>query len=206
MEFAFDCQSLFEVDEDGIAVLFGKQVRDCAQPSQTRGFGSLQSPLKSSPAQQIASIIDRMGAASAAAQKLATVITTTAKFADTEQLIYLKVSGGRAEGFLKVGAKKLFHRDLGGRVHELNLQCVLDFYVHESLQRLGIGNLIFLKMLRHLAAKPNKLGYDRPSNKLLGFLSKNYDLKSYIPQNNNFVVYDAFWKVPRVLEGLRNTR
>lgn len=195
MEFPFDCRSLFDVDEDGIAVISGKHHKDCGQPTQTRGYGTQPSPAKASPSQQIGLIIDRMGDASAKSQKLPAVITTMAKFASTDQIIYLKVSASRAEGILKVGPKKLFHRDVAGRINEINPMCVLDFYVHESLQRVGLGNLIFLKMLSHLNIKPNKLGYDRPSGKLLGFLSKNYDLKSYVPQNNNFVVYDAFWKV-----------
>jgi len=40
---------------------------------------------------------------------------------------------------------------------------------------------------------PSKIAYDKPSNKLLGFLKKHYNLESYIPQNNNFVVYNEYW-------------
>jgi len=38
------------------------------------------------------------------------------------------------------------------------------------------------------------LGYDRPSNKLLKFLEKNFKLTEYVPQNNNFVVYDDYFE------------
>ena len=48
-------------------------------------------------------------------------------------------------------------------------------------------------MLQAEGLTPEKLGYDRPSEKLIGFLGKNYGLKKYIPQNNNFVVVDAYW-------------
>lgn len=41
---------------------------------------------------------------------------------------------------------------------------------------------------------PANLAYDRPSPKLLGFLKKHYGLASYIPQNNNFVVYSAYFE------------
>ena len=34
------------------------------------------------------------------------------------------------------------------------------------------------------------LAYDRPSPKLLGFLRKHYGLTEYVPQNNNFVVFE----------------
>ena len=37
---------------------------------------------------------------------------------------------------------------------------------------------------------PEKLAYDRPSEKLLCFLKKHYNLAKYIPQNNNYVIYD----------------
>ena len=40
---------------------------------------------------------------------------------------------------------------------------------------------------------PEKLGYDRPSPKLLAFCAKHYGLKKYVPQNNTFVVFDAYW-------------
>ncbi len=41
--------------------------------------------------------------------------------------------------------------------------------------------------------EPRKLGYDRPSPKLRGFLSKHYRLKNYVPQNNNYVVFDDYF-------------
>ena len=37
---------------------------------------------------------------------------------------------------------------------------------------------------------PEKMAYDRPSYLLLGFLRKHYNLVSYIPQNNKYVIYD----------------
>jgi alpha-tubulin N-acetyltransferase 1 len=36
-------------------------------------------------------------------------------------------------------------------------------------------------MLRQEMIRPEKLAYDRPSPKLLGFLKKHYNLKNYIP-------------------------
>lgn len=42
--------------------------------------------------------------------------------------------------------------------------------------------------------RPERLGYDRPSEKLLGFLAKHYSLKRYMPQNNNYVVYNAYFE------------
>jgi alpha-tubulin N-acetyltransferase 1 len=36
-------------------------------------------------------------------------------------------------------------------------------------------------MLKAEGVRPEKLGYDRPSEKLIGFLGKHYGLKKYIP-------------------------
>lgn len=40
---------------------------------------------------------------------------------------------------------------------------------------------------------PEKLAYDRPSPKLIGFLKKHYGLSKFIPQNNNFVIFDQYF-------------
>jgi alpha-tubulin N-acetyltransferase 1 len=48
-------------------------------------------------------------------------------------------------------------------------------------------------MLTHEKAKPEKLAYDRPSEKLLGFLAKHYGLKRFTPQNNNYVVFASYF-------------
>jgi alpha-tubulin N-acetyltransferase 1 len=48
---------------------------------------------------------------------------------------------------LKVGVKKLFVRNRAGLIIEINPMSVLDFYVHESVQRGGHGKDLFEKML-----------------------------------------------------------
>jgi alpha-tubulin N-acetyltransferase 1 len=84
-------------------------------------------------------------------------------------------------GILKVGVKKLFIRNDFGAIKEISPLCVLDFYVHESVQRGGQGKALFEKMLDAEGVKPEKFGYDRPSEKLLGFLAKHYGLKRFVP-------------------------
>ena len=90
----------------------------------------------------------------------------------------MKVHENRALGFIKTGTKSLYLNVAGGMKH-INARCVLDFYVHESLQRMGLGKELFECMLKYEGLGPEKFGYDRPSNKLLGFLSKHYGLKNY---------------------------
>ena len=52
-------------------------------------------------------------------------------------------------------------------------------------------------MLSKEAVRPEKLAYDRPSNKLIGFCAKHYGLRKYVPQNNKYVVFDAYWGEPK---------
>lgn len=50
-------------------------------------------------------------------------------------------------------------------------------------------------MLEKERAEPRLIAYDRPSPKLFGFLKKHYGLSSHVPQNNNFVIFNAYWDV-----------
>jgi alpha-tubulin N-acetyltransferase 1 len=59
----------------------------------------------------------------------------------------MRVEGNKVLGLLKVGMKKLFIRNEAGTIKEITPMCVLDFYVHESVQRGGQGRLLFEKML-----------------------------------------------------------
>ena len=142
------------------------------------------------------SIIDQMGSASSRAQRLGGTITSAAKFFGSDNKLYMMAEGSKVIGLLKVGKRNLFHRDDHGRIREIKPLCVLDFYVHESVQRGGYGKMLFERMLQQENQRPEKLGYDRPSEKLIAFCAKHYGLSKYIPQNNNFVVYDAYWGAP----------
>ncbi len=60
---------------------------------------------------------------------------------------------GLVVGILKVGPKHLYIYDSNGQVHERTPLCVLDFYVHESQQRLGFGKRLFDTMLEVCSTK-----------------------------------------------------
>lgn len=51
-------------------------------------------------------------------------------------------------GMLKMGCKHLYVFDAGGNNHEVSARCVLDFYIHESKQRMGLGRRLFQHMLK----------------------------------------------------------
>ena len=118
------------------------------------------------------------------------------RFAGSDQRLYLKVDGATVQGFIKVGTKDLFYRDPSGRCKEISPLCVLDFYVHDTVQRQGLGKTLFMKMISSENVIPSKLAYDRPSPKLLKFLGKHFSLSQYVAQNNNFVIYDDYFRAP----------
>lgn len=107
----------------------------------------------------------------------------------------MKVEDNKALGFIKTGQKNLFIT-VGGQMKQINARCVLDFYVHESVQRCGLGKKLFEKMMANEKLAPWKYGYDRPSEKLLAFLAKHYLLSNYTEQVNHFVVYEEYFTGP----------
>lgn len=54
---------------------------------------------------------------------------------------------------------------------------------------------LFEKMLLVENSEPHLIAYDRPSPKLIGFLAKHYGLRNYIPQNNNFVIFNEYFEL-----------
>lgn len=103
----------------------------------------------------------------------------------------------KAPPFFQVGNKTLFVTSEGNpQLREIRPLCVLDFYVHESCQRTGVGRFLFDHMLSEQSFLPAKLAYDRPSPKLLAFLKKHFGLYKYVPQTNNFVVFNEYFLGP----------
>jgi len=158
---------------------------------------------------ELAALVDALGVDSARAQGLGAPVTAFAKLRLSNDRVYVAVhqpaaeaaapepanSGGApsrmAVGLLKVGEKDLFHWSRDGTLRELRQQrCVLDFYVAEAFQRRGLGKELFETMLAQEHCHPAALAYDRPSPKLLGFLAKHHALTKYVPQQNQFVLFD----------------
>ncbi|KAM6188525.1 alpha-tubulin N-acetyltransferase 1 isoform 2-T2 [Sarcoramphus papa] len=156
--------------------------------------------------QQLRTVIDELGKASAKAQGLPAPVTSAARMEANRHVLYiLRDADGRGTpkgaviGFLKVGYKKLFLLDRNGAHNEAEPLCVLDFYIHDSLQRHGYGRELFQHMLQSERVDPWRLAVDRPSEKLLAFLRKHYGLTDAIPQVNNFVIFEGFFSNRPVL-------
>ncbi|XP_059693360.1 alpha-tubulin N-acetyltransferase 1 isoform X5 [Haemorhous mexicanus] len=131
------------------------------------------------------------------AQGLSTPVTSAARMESNRHVLYIlrdtRCPRGAVLGFLKVGYKKLFLLERDGSHVEVEPLCVLDFYIHESQQRRGLGRELFREMLQRERVQPHKLAVDRPSEKLLGFLRKHFGLCDLIPQVNNFVIFEGFF-------------
>ena len=81
-----------------------------------------------------------------------------------------------------------------------HMQLLIDFYMPELSQITSIRNdprsrfVTQLCLFKVEGIKPHHLAVDRPSHKFLAFLQKHYHLKASIPQVNNFVVFDSFFR------------
>jgi alpha-tubulin N-acetyltransferase 1 len=150
-------------------------------------------------ASKISDILDVLGKSSAEAQGLKNAITSSERLRNSEHTVYLlidpegKSGQGSVVGLLKVGRKKLYLFDAAGAQHEMQPLCVLDFYIHDSKQRMGYGKALYEHMLREEKTSPQYLAIDRPSGKFLGFLCKHYGLEKILPQGYNFVVFEGFF-------------
>ncbi|XP_067830103.1 alpha-tubulin N-acetyltransferase 1 [Heptranchias perlo] len=186
MEFAFDINPLFP---ERITVL-----------DHHLQLGRRANCSKADLEHQLATVLDKMGETSAKAQLLSAPITSASRMRINRHRLYLLKDGlanhgkGAAIGFLKVGHKNLFVLDGRGAHNEMEPLCVLDFYVHLSLQRHGYGKELFDYMIQYEGIKPQHLAIDRPSSKFLCFLRKHYGLAATIPQVNNFVVFESFFR------------
>ncbi|XP_054733239.1 alpha-tubulin N-acetyltransferase 1-like isoform X2 [Anastrepha obliqua] len=149
---------------------------------------------------KVSEIIDHLGELSAVAQKLTKPVTSAQKLRSSEnQTVYLMADVNEYDsnvviGLLKIGTKNLYLFDSIGQTRKVDkVPCILDFYIHDSRQRTGIGKKLFDIMLSEESWIPVKCAVDRPSEKLLNFLKKYYGLENIIPQANKFVLYKGFF-------------
>lgn len=153
-------------------------------------------------AQLVRKAIDSIGELSAKAQGLSKPITSHAQMLACDNRLYLSVGKDSLRGLLRVGGRQLFvHRKQSSEYVQTSPLCVLDFFVCTALQRGGEGRALFDFMCQREGTCAAALGYDRPSHKFLAFLRKHFDLASFIPQLNHFVVFDEYWRRTRGTSG-----
>ncbi|KRW99484.1 hypothetical protein PPERSA_07969 [Pseudocohnilembus persalinus] len=80
-----------------------------------------------------------MGELSRKAQGLGQIVTSYEKLSANDDILFLKVFQNKVQGILRIGKKNLFYSDRTGKMINIQPMCLLDFYIHESCQRSGIG-------------------------------------------------------------------
>ncbi|VDK73483.1 unnamed protein product [Litomosoides sigmodontis] len=158
--------------------------------------------------------INNMGALSIAAQGLKRALTTYDKIinSDDGQVLYLlwrknqnNENASIIIGLLKIGYKNLYLMDQSMRSFKITPLCVLDFYVHDTLQRQGYGHALFDYMLQHENSSAENVAIDKPSQSLLQFMNKHYGLSDPIWQVTNFVVYPPFFENIKLCDSTTST-
>ncbi|KAL3073988.1 hypothetical protein niasHS_006242 [Heterodera schachtii] len=155
--------------------------------------------------------IDQIGQLAAESRSLKRPVTSFARFADSpdEQALYLlwepltsdqpTANGGpssRIYGYLKVVRdRRLYLVDGEGRQFVTTPLCVLDFFIHQSVQHQGKGAQLFRAMLKaegDLGA--HRCAFDKPSDEFLHFLARHFSLERPLWQPNSFVVFPSFFE------------
>ncbi|CAI5446960.1 unnamed protein product [Caenorhabditis angaria] len=153
----------------------------------------LQDPL-------VYSSIDSLAKLSAHCLNLRAPLTTCEKLINSDNTLYLawkfdeEQNVSRLLGFAKVGRKQLFLYDSQMQTYEGEILCLLDFYVHFSAQRQGVGKQLIDYLLAQEHAEPYQLALDNPSVTLLGFMSQKFGMSKPVWQNTNFVVFDELFQ------------
>ena len=181
MQFNFDCEEILDCNQNGYSILEG-----ACHNNIPPGYKAY-----------IKEILDKMGELSSKSQNLLVNVTTTNRFFPSDHTLIIKADKNKVLGYIKVGPKRLFLRDIICNYHERKTLCVLDFYIYDTEQRKGLGKEIFDFMLNYKKINPGELAYDRPTLRFLAFLKRNYGLENYIQQENNFTIYDEFFESER---------
>jgi len=144
-------------------------------------------------------IIDEAGKLSAMAQGLKTPVTTARKLANSDHIVYMMIDNHSTSpnftvvGILKMGWTKMNLCDNTGSRSEAMVNCLLDFYVHETKQRKGYGKRLIDYMLQDMDLDAKNLAIDKPTKKILNFMQKHYQLSKLVSQDNNIAIFEEFF-------------
>lgn len=126
----------------------------------------------------ISLLIDELGMWSSRAQgKLrpcTSVVNIRKSGTDERMFIDYDYKRDRVNGFVRFGERNIPQ----GKGEFLNCFCLLDFWVHNSVERRGVGQKLFNYALQSVGKTPNELAYPSFSNKLEAFLATKYGLKA----------------------------
>eukprot|EP00049_Salpingoeca_infusionum_P019044 m.359889 g.359889 ORF g.359889 m.359889 type:complete len:238 (+) comp18794_c0_seq1:109-822(+) len=141
-------------------------------------------------------IIDTLGAQSAKVQGLGKPVTSVQVLDTTDQVLYIlsETATNTPVGLIKLGNKHLFMMDPTFTLHEMDIMCVLDFFILPDRQRGGLGRLLFDFALEDNGLSAVEVAIDAPSAMFRAFLKKHFTLHLFQQQSNNFVLFDEYWQ------------
>ncbi|CRG96796.1 alpha-tubulin N-acetyltransferase, putative [Plasmodium gallinaceum] len=142
--------------------------------------------------QKLEKEIEEIGRLSSEDQKLYGTLTSINNIIDQNYTLYCLIIENNLIGILKIGSKNLYLYDKKN-LHYQRCTCVLDFYILNNFQKMGLGIKLFNFMLKDNNIAPSKLCYDNPSKKLQNFLKKYFSPCNLIKQPNNFVIFSEYF-------------
>ena len=147
---------------------------------------------------QLMDAVDRLGDASAKAQRLNVPVTNFGKLSKATDVtvVYLIRKEKRYVGLLKISRKLLYFHD-GESVMKFSPICVLDFYVHDK--REGLGTALFEAMLIDQNVDCSEIAFDRPSPSMISFLTKRMGIRNLCMQGNKFSISAEFFASQKTL-------
>ena len=73
-------------------------------------------------------------------------ITSYHKLVGEDQKIFIFLKKNEIRGYLKIGTKKLIYSNRDGKHIDIELVCVLDFFVESNQRRRGLGKVQIFKI------------------------------------------------------------
>lgn len=126
----------------------------------------------------LANHINQLGQKSAKAQQLKTSITTYDKLMqnqDNEYLYFMIDQQSIPKGYIRICKKKLFLDEMDQLKEYENCLCVMDFFVIKRKE--GTGLKLIMYASNDLNLQPKDLLIDRPSQAMINFMKKHFNLK-----------------------------
>ena len=136
---------------------------------------------------------DRLVQQSAESQNLLHPITCWGKLSMSSDKVFILIDHDEVAGYIRTGRRKLYLTadPCAVPLQPFTVDCVLDFFVEK--QRQGNGKYLFENFLNSQNVNVESVAFDRPSPKLVSFLTKHFNISDLVFQPNNFVISRKFF-------------
>ena len=137
--------------------------------------------------------LERLAQMSAESQELLQPITKWDKLGKSSDRVYILIQDGALTGYIRIGIRQLYLTPdpCAVALKSFTVLCLLDFFVEN--QRQGNGKFLFNHCLNSENRTAQSVAYDRPSPKLVQFLSTHFNISDLVHQPNNFAISEQFF-------------